>query len=84
VLNQLLILIRKWVSKNCRVCWTFKELLELFPMGTVSGIMVLTTYLAGIFDLKFVIVITGVPGSWILLLFGMLFGFTLVLLFSRG
>jgi len=42
---------------------TFKESLDFFPMGTVSGEMVLTTYLAGVFDLTFIVVSSGVLGS---------------------
>jgi len=61
---------------------TLKESLDFFLMGTVSGKVVLATYLAGVFDLTFIIVSSGVLGSWILLLF--LFGFPLVLLFPGG
>ena len=60
---------------------TFKEPLDFFPMGTVSGEMKFTAYLEGVLDLAFIVVSSGVLVSWIFLL---LFKFPLVLLFLRG
>ena len=80
VLHQLLTLIRKQVSKHCRMLGTFEEPLDFIPMGTVSSEMEFPTYLTRVLDLAF-IVSSGVLISWIILL---LFGFPLVFLFSGG
>ena len=81
MLNQLLILIGKQVNDYCRMLGTFKEPLEFFPMGTISSEMKFAAYLAGILDLAFIIISSGVLIFWIVLL---LFGFPLVLLFPGG
>ena len=60
---------------------TFKEPLDFFLMGTVSGEMIFTTYLVGVLDLAFIVVSSGVLVSWIFLL---LFRFPLVLIFTGG
>ena len=80
VLDQLLTLIGKRVSKYCRMLGAFKKPLDFISMGTVSGEMEFPTYLTRVLDLAF-IVSSGVLISWIILL---LFGFPLVFLFVGG
>ena len=60
---------------------TFKEPLEFIPIGTVFVEMKFATYLAGVLDLAFTVISSGVLVSWIFLL---LFGFPLVLIFPGG
>ena len=79
MLDQLLTLIVKQVSKYCRMLGTFEEPLDFFLMGTIAGKMEFPTYLTWVLDLMFV-VSSGVLFFGIILL---LLGFSLFL-FAGG
>ena len=80
-MHQLLPMIGEWFGKHGRVLGSFKEPLDFISMGAVFSKMEFPTYLAGVLDLAFIIISSGVLISWIFLL---IFGFPLVILFPGG